>query len=148
MSFEATSFRSMDSRGNWCTITVAPATGGWRITWTTAAGKDVHGHAELDRNVRDRLRAALITSGVASKIPSAHVHVQGGGYCAAFDAGVLFAIVDPSRLHDGITGEAGLDGKFRPTTRYIEELNVPVEDLAELAPPRVDDIVRQVVKVP
>lgn len=144
MTFAPASFRSMDSRGNWCTITVAPAPAeGWSVTWKRADGTRSPGITEHTRTVRDRLRAAMITSGLGDRIPSAHVHVEGGAYFDGFDAGVLFALVAPDRLHDGITGAAGLDGRFRPVVRQLEELNVPVEDLAELAPPRVDEIVRR-----
>lgn len=145
MTFAPASFRSMDARGNWCTVTVTPASDGWSITWALPDGTLRVGSSDHARHTRDRLRAALLTAGLMDRVPSVHVHVEGGSYFAGFDAGVLFAIAAPDRLHDGIVGEAGLDGRFRPTTRQIEELNVPVEDLAELAPPRIDEIARPVV---
>ncbi len=149
MTFAPASFRAMDSRGHWCTVTVTPTPAeGWSVTWTMPGASRPVEVAEHTRSVRDRLRAALITSGLGERIPSAHVHVEGGSYFAGFDAGVLMAMVAPDRLHDGIVGEVGLDGRFRPTTRRLDELNVPVEDLAELAPPRVDAIARGAVTVP
>jgi hypothetical protein len=148
-AFAPATFRSMDARGRWCTVTVEPALRGWSVTWTDTAGVFVPGTTEHDRTVRDRIRAALITAGLGDRVPPALVHVEGGSYFDGFDAGVIYAMVAPDRLHDGITGAAGLDGVFRPVTRHLEELNVPVENLAELRPPRIDAIAgARVVRVP
>jgi hypothetical protein len=142
------SFRSLDEQAHLVTVTVSPAST-WRLTCRLEpSGPLLERGPETVRAVRDRIRGALVSSGMASTIVGVRIHVEGGRYWEGHDLGVVLALGAPDRLHDGLLGTVDDQGKVHPVVYEVTELQSPVEDLAELAPIRVDEIVRSVVVVP
>lgn len=142
------SFRSLDRRARPVVVHVS-SSASWRITFRAEPNGplfEMPGHAL--QLTRDRIRGALVSSGLSSTVVGVRIHVEGGRYWPGHDLGVVLALGAPDRLCDGLLGTVDDQGKVHPVVYEVTEVQSPVEDLAELAPIRVDDIVRSVVTVP